>query len=267
MPPDPVNDDILTEPTPGDPPTAAASFGQPNIDEAVAKALEGPLGQIGTAMQTLNQRMEGLVAPEAPEAPDAPQGGGSPNDYQEFIDLGPKAYIEKYGANQGAERLAATQSMILGQQGKTTLETQRSDIDKTYGEGVFEEHFVPRINNALANIQDQDAQTAARASDEYMQSLVSGVLGTLQRDDTTGDMLVSKKAEQATLRTQQENAGILGGGRPMPTGGKQISGDEQEFINALNSKGMEYSKEDYIKDRDTGNTQGGWEKRFAKESK
>ncbi len=270
----PVDDDIMNDPKEGDgsgtgtaKPPAPQANGGVSLDQ-----VQQMLSPLTEGMQTLTAQMAQLAASQQNGAGsgdgdgDEPSGGEMSGDFKEFIDLGPKKYLEKHGPKDAAERIGPVLSILLDQAGQSAYEKQIDSIKTEYGDGAFEEFFAKDFEAALKDIPE-DSRAAARASSGYMDAMVSGILGRLYRNPETRGKLEERRTKVQNERKEAEEAGLLGPGRPLPLRRGQASPEAREFVAHLQEKGIKYTLEDFQKDVDTPSTAEAWQERFDKEAK
>lgn len=214
--------------------------------EEFAAVMRDQQSRIANAMDTFGDQVSQAIMKVQPtnnknETPTNKDGSDIPDAAVKLID-NPDDYISKIvdkKLSQDNDIDMLRNDMFLDRVG----ELER-DYDNEFGDGAFREHILPDLMKAASELP-----TKMRASKSHMRMLYQGIRGGLPADKLVEKRLAVKQAEKDAAERRSAPPMLRGIGVPRQSGDK-LDADESAYLDSLSKKGIKYSKEDYLRDRE-----------------
>jgi hypothetical protein len=228
-------------------------------------SLEGihqKLDQLGSAgvetTESLKATVESLQSQlaqmqvQAAQAAQAAQPQVDPSERFQELYQDPDGYINKQAsaaAIQQLQRLGPHLKLQAEQSRDVLVEQQKSQVNKEYGEGTWEDLFEDGFKNVLENMPLE-----MQASKDHVDSAVSAILGGMVRNP---EMLSKLEERRTEVRKRQSAPSMMSGVRSAPRG-TGLNDEEKEFLASLERSGMKMDPKEYVQYRDAGDNEDQW---------
>jgi hypothetical protein len=224
------------QPQPQPQPTPQQVDLSPLVNEL--KALSTRMGQLENFVQSA-QRTQPEPTPQL-----------SDDDLSTQLLTDPKTTLEKQFDQFVKEKLAPQLRTQYGDRRDELIDGYKSDIDGEFGEGTWDELFVPELNDAFGNMPPE-----MQASRGHLRVMINAIKGDKL------DKLVDKAAaleEKAEQEATAEPPAMLGAGNPRPSE-PAVSQDLKDFLADYNRHtGDNMSVKDWQGLAAKGNTEDDW---------
>lgn len=211
--------------------------------ETAAEKAFGPLFQnMASTLQTIEQRLSTL---EQSPGDDETQNQQPSSDAETELVNDPSGFVETRAKKAAAEVVAPLFQNIAEDKFNSMEASVKAEVDQQFGEGAFDEIFREDARRVISSLPVE-----MRASENHYRSAINGIKG-MKWNDLQARFSKTKEAHETEQRRNQFRP--LDGGRSRPGPG-QLSEEEVQYLGDLSRHGIEYSREEYIRDREAKKT-------------
>lgn len=217
-------------------------------EEAVARIVQESLAPLGNALGGLHSKVTNLES-QLPKQPPQPKPG---DDLDQMLP-GLSNRVQQIVVETNKQTLAPLLQPLYETTQADLVAQHQTKFDAEFGEGAWDKYVkadVDQIIEALPHNQ--------RVSARHLNLVVDGLKG--RHFDQLTEARAANRRAQETAR--EAAAPLLGPGRAKPSG-TTLTEDEQQFLQVLAANGRPVDKQDWIAERDIGNTEDDWRTYFA----
>lgn len=256
-------------PTPSDSPAPSmATLTTDQIQTALQQAtapLQQQIEEQQRQLQEQTQVIQQLLSQQTPAAPAPSAGSDVDAAYQKLL-ADPRSFVDERVDERALavlrEKAGPALRTVFEQERDRNLSGEQVAVDRQYGDGFFDEHVRPFVEQAVERYKEYPEATANK---EWARTVVWGALGLNLQDPEKYQTMADRRAEAERQRTAP--AVVLTDSRQRPARGDALSTDEKEFLQRLDQRsGIQLDPKQYAADRERPATLSAWQKEIQKEA-
>lgn len=214
-----------------EPAKSAPQFSKSDISDAVKEGLSGLKGELGQFAKDVGAHVNQALS-AAQTKVDKGTASKAEIDLTQRLLTDPESAISEVVQKIITAQLGPYLQTQVNDSYEGLVETQQKRVDARFGEGAFEQFIRPELDAVVAATKNP----AAKASKEYIKTVVNGIIGN---DDilTKLEGHKAKDTEDKKAAAEKDDApvGILDGGRRKP-GKLTLSDQDRAFLSHLEDR-------------------------------
>lgn len=238
----------------------AQGVSQEQIHQAMADAVTPLQTQIAEQQQQLTQQNQ-VIQQMIERTPQAPQQQGTDQgveeDYQKLLN-NPASFVDDRIDERALavlrDKAGPALRTVFEQERERNFATEKTAVDQQYGDGFYEEHVQPLVEQA---VKQYESYPEAMAHKNWAHTVVWGSMGLNLKDPEKYEAMTTKRAEAEKARSAPPQ--VLTDSRSRPSNSKTLTPEEKDFIERLDSRsGIKVDPKQYLEDRNRGTSLSDW---------